>query len=450
MRLRFSPAVFLVLGLVLGACRSSTPEAATEPVGEIPTAEAPAGASTLPDVMLDVEWQLHSVLESEPAAQSVVPQPENYTITFMPDGDAAILADCNSVGATYEVDGTNLTLTMGPSTTAFCGEDSGDQLYLAALEGVTAYDLGEYGIALRVGDASKLQYIEAEGVIDLPEEEGGVDITADVNVQVRTGPGVQFRISHWASAGDQGEVIGQSPDDEWWVVKFPDDHPHYDRGWVPKSSTSISNPNNEEISADIPPLLNPTVYVVPPEGGQPQGKVLERAPIMTGPGNEYQMWGLTSAGSNVVITGNGVVDLQKERPWWQIELPTSYTETGVGWIEVIYLSPIYTDLVQDVFNPPDPADLEARPTASGGSQAAIRFSEKTPVRAGPGSSYDTYMDAEKDWVMGIIGESADEKWWVVSLSSTVATLGYGWVPKDSGTCSKCDVPSPYTPVFSTP
>ena len=449
MRLRFSPAVFLVLGLVLGACRSSAPEAATEPVGEIPTAEAPAGASTLPDVMLDVEWQLHSVLESEPAAQSVVPQPENYTITFMPDGNAAILADCNSVGATYEVDGTNLTLMTGPSTTAFCGEDSGDQLYLAALEGVTSYDLGEYGMALRVGDTAKLQYIEAEDVIDLPEEEGGVDITADVNVQVRTGPGVHFRISYWASAGDQGEVIGQSPDDEWWVVKFPEDHPHYDRSWVPKSSTSISNPNNEEIPVDIPPLLNPTVYVVPPEGGQPQGKVVERAPIMTGPGNEYQMFGLTSAGSNVVITGK-VGHLQGGPLWWQIELPTSYTEIGEGWVEQTYLSTLYADLVQDVFNPPDPADLEARPTASGGSQAAIRFGEKTAVRAGPSSNYDTYIDAEKDWVMGIIGESADERWWVVSLSSTVAPPGYGWVPKDSGTCSKCDVPAPYTPVFPTP
>ena len=440
----FASVLVLTLVLTLGACAAPTPEAATE----IPTAAAPTETTSLPDAMLDVEWQLHSVLESEPAAHSAIPQPENYTIQFDTDGNAAIRADCNNVGATYTVSGSSLALEMGPTTLASCGEDSGDQLYIAALGDVRSYAMSEFGVALDLSGAAQLQYIEAEDVIDLSDKPGGVNVTADVNLQVRTGPGAQFRISHWATAGDQGEVIGQSPDDEWWVVAFPDDHPLYDRGWVSKSSTTVSNPNNEEIPVDIPPLLSPTIYLAPPDPGQPQGEVVGRAAIMTGPGNAYQMWGLASDGPTVVITGKSDIGFQDI--WWQIELPTTYAEDGRGWVDQIYLSTIFADLVQVVFDPPPPPDLEARPTAAGGSQAAIRFSDATAVRAGPGSNYDDYLEAEVGWVMGIIGESSDGDWWVVSLPTSTASDGYGWVLKDSGVCSMCDVPSPYVPVYRNP
>ena len=185
----------LALVLTLGACATPTPD-------------------TLPTEMLGVEWQLHSVLESEPAAQSVIPDPQRYTIQFTAEGTAAIRADCNDALGNYTVQGSSMTITLGPATLAFCGEDSGDQLYMAALGQVSSYALSEFGMQLAVGDdAARLSFIEANDVIDLPEEPGGVDITADVNLQVRTGPGVQFRISHWALQGDQGEVIGcRGPD----------------------------------------------------------------------------------------------------------------------------------------------------------------------------------------------------------------------------------------------
>ncbi len=412
-------------------------------LGVIVVTATPPGTDTLPAEMLGVEWQLHSVLESEPAAQSVIPEPQRYTIQFTPEGTVAIRADCNDLLGNYTVQDSNMTITLGPTTLAFCGEESGDQLYMAALGQVSSYSLSEHGMQLAVGDdAARLSYQEANDVIDLPEEPGGVDITADVNLQVRTGPGVQFRISHWALQGDQGEVIGQSPDDEYWVVAFPADHPHYDRGWVRKSVTSVSNPSNSEIPVTTPPLLNPTVEVTPPESSEPQATVGQVAAVMTGPGNAYQIWGLTSIGADVVITG-------KSGNFWRIQLPTSYAALGEGWVRDAYLTTRNVGNVQNVRNVPPP-DLEARPTASGGSQAAVRFEEKTAVRAGPGSSYDNYGDAEKDWVMGIIGESSDGKWWVVNLPTQTASVGFGWVPMDKTVCSKCDIPSPYTPVYRNP
>ena len=259
--------LILALAQTLGACATPTPEV-------IVVTATPPGADTLPAEMLGVEWQLYSVLESEPAAQSVVPEPQRYTIQFTAEGTAAIRADCNDVLGNYTIQGSNMTITLGPTTLAFCGEESGDHLDMAALGQVSSYSLTDRGMQLAVDDdAARLSYLEAKDVIDLPEEPGGVDITADVSLQIRTGPGVQFRISHRALQGDQGEVVGQSPDDLYWVVLFPEDHPHYDRGWVRKSETSISNPSNEEIPVITPPLLNPTVEVTPPESSEPQATV---------------------------------------------------------------------------------------------------------------------------------------------------------------------------------
>ena len=183
MRSRF----IVVSTLVLVACSTgseATPETIviTATPADQPAEPPPDAPTTLPPEMLDVEWQLHSVLENEPAAQSIVPQPQNYTIQFAADGTAAILADCDNVGASYTVSGTNLTLTLGPATLAFCGEDSGDNLYMTALGGVTSYVMSEYGMALDVSDVGQLQYIENNDIIDIPDEPGGVDIVADVNL----------------------------------------------------------------------------------------------------------------------------------------------------------------------------------------------------------------------------------------------------------------------------
>ena len=54
--------------------------------------------------------------------------PDNYTIQFMPDGTVAIQADCNRVGGTYTLDGSAITIELGPTTLAACPPGSlGDQ-----------------------------------------------------------------------------------------------------------------------------------------------------------------------------------------------------------------------------------------------------------------------------------------------------------------------------------
>ena len=77
--------------------------------------------------------------ETAPASQSVVPNPENYTITFNDDDTLSIKADCNQVTGSYTLNGSDLTITLGASTLAFCGEASQDTIYLASLSRVSSY-----------------------------------------------------------------------------------------------------------------------------------------------------------------------------------------------------------------------------------------------------------------------------------------------------------------------
>jgi heat shock protein HslJ len=86
-----------------------------------------------------ITWQWTGLVETEPAAQSLVPDPENYTLTLRPDGICEVKADCNMVSGSYVLEGDALTIDLGPSTMAYCGDDSLDQQYLELLANVDGY-----------------------------------------------------------------------------------------------------------------------------------------------------------------------------------------------------------------------------------------------------------------------------------------------------------------------
>lgn len=112
-----------------------------------------------PDVSDDsditgIEWQWLGLIETSPAAQSVVPDPENYTITFLPDGTLQIKADCNVVRGSYTQESGALTIELGPSTRAYCGEASLDLQYLELLASVSGYSLEDGQLAFHLKDGA--------------------------------------------------------------------------------------------------------------------------------------------------------------------------------------------------------------------------------------------------------------------------------------------------------
>ena len=88
--------------------------------------------------------------ETGPASQSVVPDPQNYTLMLEPDGEVSIEVDCNMVGGAYTLEGASLTIELGPSTMAYCGDDSLDQQYLALLGDVVTFVMHEGNLVLNL------------------------------------------------------------------------------------------------------------------------------------------------------------------------------------------------------------------------------------------------------------------------------------------------------------
>jgi len=68
-------------------------------------------------------WQWTAATEKVPASQSVVPDPQNYTIEFKSDGTYAMKADCNTISGAYTTSGSSLTIQPGAGTLVACAPE---------------------------------------------------------------------------------------------------------------------------------------------------------------------------------------------------------------------------------------------------------------------------------------------------------------------------------------
>lgn len=122
-----------------------------------------AGCSSAGDAGSDsienIVWQWTSVTEQSTGDETTVSDPEAYTIVFHDDGTVTGQADCNNFAGTYSQEN-GFSITLGPSTMAFCGEDSLDQQYLTLLGNVAAGGPdGSGGLALEsAGGAERMLF----------------------------------------------------------------------------------------------------------------------------------------------------------------------------------------------------------------------------------------------------------------------------------------------------
>ncbi len=160
--------VSLVLLLALGACvqqpetQEVLPGEATAAIGETaatatPLLEAPPegeviGGNIIP-TLTGTTWEW--VDTTTPTETIVAVDPARYTITFNEDGTAAIMADCNSMSATYMADETGaISIVPGASTMMACPEDTQDQLFVAALANAANYFAIDTGNDLYIDQAA--------------------------------------------------------------------------------------------------------------------------------------------------------------------------------------------------------------------------------------------------------------------------------------------------------
>lgn len=142
--------IFFLAVVLLTACGAFAPVPESEPLTE------PAS-----DSIVGIVWLWESVYNRETNETDTVPDPENYTIQFKEDGTFTGQADCNAISGTYSQEN-GFTITLGPSTLAFCGEASLDQVYLELLNNIVAGGPdGAGGLALETpAGENRMQFVE--------------------------------------------------------------------------------------------------------------------------------------------------------------------------------------------------------------------------------------------------------------------------------------------------
>ena len=90
------------------------------------------------DSLTGVVWKWEKLLESNDNTV-IVDDPDQYTLEFLADGTVAIQADCNRAAGAYTVEGSKLTIEIGPVTLAMCPPGSLSDQYLQYLGEVTSF-----------------------------------------------------------------------------------------------------------------------------------------------------------------------------------------------------------------------------------------------------------------------------------------------------------------------
>jgi len=114
------------------------------------SSQAAGSAGAVAESLTGVVWKWEKFLESNDNT-IVVDDPNKYTLEFLADGAVAIQADCNRASGSYTVEGSNLTIEIGPATLAMCPPDSLSDQYLRYLGEVVShvFDGGTLALSLR-------------------------------------------------------------------------------------------------------------------------------------------------------------------------------------------------------------------------------------------------------------------------------------------------------------
>ena len=109
-------------------------------------------------------WHWTALQQSDPAHETVTPDPEKYTIEFLTDGTVNVKADCNSLSGTYTVGvPLDLAIDLATTTTAACGDPSLDAMYLESLGRVTSYSTDNGVLNLDLADDGGAMQFETRG-----------------------------------------------------------------------------------------------------------------------------------------------------------------------------------------------------------------------------------------------------------------------------------------------
>ena len=142
----------LILALLLAACSGGGATPTAQPTA-IPPTESPAEPTAAPttepttapaettnadlEALTATTWMWTGF--TDPTQQYDVEAPGNYTLAFQDDGTVNIKADCNNAIGAYTVEGSSLTIEVGPMTMAACPPESRSDDFVKYLGAAAIY-----------------------------------------------------------------------------------------------------------------------------------------------------------------------------------------------------------------------------------------------------------------------------------------------------------------------
>lgn len=239
---------------------------------------------------------------------------------------------------------------------------------------------------------------------------------ANYNTAIYSGPGEDYVLYATFLGGSIARVIGISADNQWWVVSVPPAPNGW--GWVSEAWVSVADAESVPI---IPtPPLPPSTGISPPGAGDPQVTTLGSTYVRSGPGANYQAYGIADAGVTGLVIGKS-----EDGAWWVVRLDPEKVGAGFGWVQAVYTSASNVDDVQTIETPDAPISIP--PSAPSTGAATATSIEYVNVRSGPGTNYPV-LGVVKTGVTGeVSGKSADGAWWQVKIPEQHSLDGFGWV-----------------------
>ena len=121
--------ILLLMAMLLAACSGGGSTPTSEPT-EVPPTEQSAEPTMVPTETISADmnalagttWMWTGF--TDPTQQYSVETPANYTLAFQDDGTVVIKADCNNAMGSYTLDGSSITIQVGPMTMAACPPES--------------------------------------------------------------------------------------------------------------------------------------------------------------------------------------------------------------------------------------------------------------------------------------------------------------------------------------
>lgn len=256
----------------------------------------------------------------------------------------------------------------------------------------------------------------------VPPASGAVTGTSTTSLNVRSGPSTDYPILGTVPPGTAGQILGTSPDYQWYAVKVPTSLSGNGIGWVMATYVTVSNPSNAPLPVIAPPPPPPPAGVLPPASSSaPTATFIETGVLRMGPGAQYPVYGTVKAGTKA-----GIVGRNSDKTWWALSVAPSVSSDGTAWVYAAYVTTQNATDVKALPAPPLPSNVTL--TAPGSTAPAAIAIEPINVRAGPGNAYPSYGTIPIGTIMAVTGKSPDGQSWVIKLPTSIAKDGQGWVP----------------------